>query len=406
MIDAISMRIVLAVLVVVALAYTLHLARREGRGSVAAAWAGSLAAFSTGTVLFLGDGTPLQPYTAAPANMAAVLGGCMMIATARRLRGATLPWWLFATVTLGAGAATLLEDPVRNSWAGGGYMLFGLGACSAYTAASLWRHRSPRSAGEVRSLALTASGLAAFYALRCALFVTFGPDSAAFTTFAGSGLTALVQVASISIVTVAVAHLDASGTREELARRATTDDLTGVLNRGELLEQAERMLASSSGAARDGVAVVISDLDHFKDVNDTHGHGEGDRALRAFAQAWTDALRQGDVVGRIGGDEFVVVIPGITAERAAERATVVTRRFVERAVSDGYAAPTASHGVSIAAPGSSFANALARADEALYEAKRAGRGVARVYGPADQSSNATSMPSTVDTSPRSRSSRM
>ncbi|WP_062388670.1 GGDEF domain-containing protein [Demequina iriomotensis] len=385
MIDALSMRVALAVLVLLAMIYTGFVARRDGAGSVAAAWLGALVAFTLGTLLFLGDGTPAQRYTAPLANMAAVLGGTLMIATARRVRGARVPWWLLATVVAGGGVSTLLEDPAVNAWAGGGYMLIALGACSGAAADELWHHRERAGSTEVRTIAITATVLTVFYTLRWVLYFLQGPEGAAFTSMTGSGVTALIQMASTATVTLAVAQLGDARSRVELERRATTDHLTGVLNRGELLVRAERALADGAEGS-----VVIADLDHFKRVNDTRGHAEGDRALVEFARAWRVALGPDDVLGRIGGDEFVMVLVGTSPEDAAAIAREVTRDYVASMTCERFAAPTASHGVAGATRGLSLSLLLARADDALYQAKRAGRDAAIVYRAPEPSTGAAS----------------
>ncbi|WP_156159174.1 GGDEF domain-containing protein [Demequina gelatinilytica] len=371
------MRISLAVLVLLAMVYTGLVARRDGRGSVAATWLGSLIAFTVGTGLYVADGTPLQAYTAPFANMAAVAGGCLMIATARRIRGVALPWWLFATVVAGAGGSTLLEDPSANAWAGGAYMLIALGACAGATAFELWQHDGRLGRGEVRVMAVVASVLTVFYTVRWVLYILQGPESAAFATIAGSGVTALIQMVSIATVTQAVSQLAHVHSRADLERRAITDDLTGVLNRGELFLRAERAVLRWDPSQR--LVIAIADLDRFKSVNDSRGHAEGDRALVEFTRAWREVLGPDDILGRMGGDEFVIVMRDVEIAEAVARARAVTRTFGETCAADCGATPTASHGLAAAEDGLGLAILMARADEALYEAKRAGRNTEHVY---------------------------
>ncbi|WP_062306756.1 GGDEF domain-containing protein [Demequina subtropica] len=377
MIDELSMRIALALLVLLAMLYTGIAARRDGRGSVAATWLGSLVAFTLGTALYVGDGTPVQAYTSPLANMAAVAGGCLMIATALRVRGESLPWWLFSTVVVGAGVSTLLEGPAENSWAGGAYMLIALGGCAGSTAYELWRHNGRLGRTEVRLMAAVASFLTVFYTVRWVIFFLQGPESAAFATIAGSGVTALIQMVSVATVTQAVSQLAHVHSRAELEHRAVTDDLTGVLNRGELYQRAEQAVLTWDSSRR--LVFVMADLDRFKSVNDSRGHAEGDRALVSFARAWREALGPEDILGRLGGDEFVIVLQDIDVEEAAARAREVTLRYGEYCRAECGAMPTASHGLAAAEPGLGLAILMARADEALYEAKRAGRNTEVVY---------------------------
>jgi diguanylate cyclase (GGDEF)-like protein len=155
---------------------------------------------------------------------------------------------------------------------------------------------------------------------------------------------------------------------EETQVQASTDSLTGLLNR-RALENAVRSLGEGVGPR----SVVMADLDHFKQLNDTHGHETGDRALRAFSQTLAASVRRDDLVGRHGGEEFAVVLPGCSA---ADAVTVIEKVRVDlRAALAAHSLPvvTASFGVVAALPGEELASALARADAALFQAKHEGR---------------------------------
>ncbi|MGF1657911.1 MAG: diguanylate cyclase [Rubrimonas sp.] len=179
-------------------------------------------------------------------------------------------------------------------------------------------------------------------------------------------------------VAVSRAAAEASAESEELRRLAATDPLTGVLNRRAFFERLEsgRRMALARGA---GPAAILCDLDAFKQLNDAHGHAAGDAALRALAGAAQSMLRAGDLIGRIGGDEFAFALPGADAERAAAVAERLRRAVETLHLSDG---PLASRGLAFTAsfgvaapdgPEEAFPQTLARADAALYRAKRAGR---------------------------------
>jgi diguanylate cyclase (GGDEF)-like protein/PAS domain S-box-containing protein len=161
----------------------------------------------------------------------------------------------------------------------------------------------------------------------------------------------------------------------ELAHLATVDPLTGALNRRHFLELAERQLARVR-RGREAAAVIMLDLDHFKAINDRHGHGGGDAALRYTAAACQSELRPEDIFGRLGGEEFAVALSGCdhaTARQVAERLLV---RLAEAQIDNGTGLirVTASFGVSDIVPSDrAVADALTRADSALYEAKGAGR---------------------------------
>ncbi|WP_282945366.1 GGDEF domain-containing protein [Cellulomonas endometrii] len=142
---------------------------------------------------------------------------------------------------------------------------------------------------------------------------------------------------------------------------ATTDDLTGALTRAAFDERAGVVL---HGAARRGVpsSVVCLDVDDFKEVNDTRGHQAGDEVLVRLVETWRGALGRDDVLGRIGGDEFAVVLTGRTADGAQAWAHAAGAL---RTAED----PTWSHGVAQVRAGEPVHDALARADSAMYASK-------------------------------------
>ena len=155
---------------------------------------------------------------------------------------------------------------------------------------------------------------------------------------------------------------------------ASHDELTRALNRRSLLSALER---ERSRAERSGVPFCVSmmDLDHFKSVNDMHGHAAGDAALRTFARIAEETKRVTDIFGRFGGEEFLLILVDIARAQAAQ-ATERVRAAVE--VADwSDAAPglsvTVSAGVAGYRKGETIEQLLHRADKALYEAKRAGR---------------------------------
>jgi len=150
--------------------------------------------------------------------------------------------------------------------------------------------------------------------------------------------------------------------------QAARDALTGLLNRRSLEEQVHRLLR-----VRAPHAVVYADLDHFKRVNDTHGHESGDRALRLFTRTLRAAARQHDLIARWGGEEFLIVVPQTSANQAAGLAERV-REGLTLALANGTTPHfTASFGVSDSLQADEFDAVVALADAALLAAKRAGR---------------------------------
>ncbi|MEN3269313.1 MAG: hypothetical protein V7646_6207 [Pseudonocardia sp.] len=174
----------------------------------------------------------------------------------------------------------------------------------------------------------------------------------------------------------------------QLEEAASTDGKTGLLNAAAWHAQAERALRRSN--RHDGPrGVLVLDLDHFKAVNDTHGHLAGDQVLAAVADAMRTEVRDRDLVGRFGGEEFVVLLAGLEGSGSVELEAVaerIRRRVanlrVEIPTPDGpltVAGLTVSVGVAVSpAEGGDLRTLLQIADTALYAAKRAGRNVVRL----------------------------
>ena len=161
--------------------------------------------------------------------------------------------------------------------------------------------------------------------------------------------------------------------------RSETDELSGLFNRRGFEERAERSLRAAN-TARVPVSLVLSDLDHFKDVNDTFGHDAGDRVIAAFAAILRDVSGGRHVVGRLGGEEFALLMPGAdrqTARLVAEGSRVAFSAVEIEGVSESRRL-TASYGVAEQLPGEDWRHLLRRADMALYEAKRDGRDCVRL----------------------------
>jgi diguanylate cyclase (GGDEF)-like protein len=172
-----------------------------------------------------------------------------------------------------------------------------------------------------------------------------------------------------------VRHADEAARALDLRRSAELDSLTGTLNRRAI---DQRLAAEFTRAweCQEPVAVLFLDMDHFKEVNDTHGHASGDDCLRALADTMRHGLRPGDVLGRYGGEEFLVLLPGRDLDDAMPIAERI-RGAIERQVlaCNGQAVSmTVSVGVSSRRAHERDPDAtVARADRALYAAKRAGR---------------------------------
>lgn len=155
-----------------------------------------------------------------------------------------------------------------------------------------------------------------------------------------------------------------------LGQQAQTDELTGALNRRGLLQQLQAAHAEALNGGT-GYALLMVDVDHFKAVNDRHGHAQGDQVLRTVAASLRAALRSNDRLGRWGGEEFCVLLPRTSLDDAE---TLARRVTIQVASSETAVPVTVSIGVSVHAPGDAeLQSVIRRADDALYAAKAAGR---------------------------------
>jgi diguanylate cyclase (GGDEF)-like protein/PAS domain S-box-containing protein len=173
-------------------------------------------------------------------------------------------------------------------------------------------------------------------------------------------------------------------TEEEIRYRANYDALTGLPNRGLLVERLERAILEAERDGK-GVAVMFVDLDHFKQINDTQGHLAGDKLLQEAAAFLKSCVRAMDTVARQGGDEFVVVLPGIdTGDHAVEVAGKIVERFRAGIQLQGRNAHvTASVGVAIyPEDGKDVYTLFRNADMAMYRTKEQGRDNVQFYEPA------------------------
>jgi diguanylate cyclase (GGDEF)-like protein len=206
---------------------------------------------------------------------------------------------------------------------------------------------------------------ASFSAVHCDLG---GPDPIIKTLLLTSMF--FIPLLTFSLLSMTSGRVEAElrETQEALRRQAQTDFLTGISNRRHFLHQAEQTLRQA-GERGEPVSLLMLDLDFFKDINDTYGHQAGDAVLRAVSRRLGEVLRPIDVIGRLGGEEFGVILPGLELKEAV--AVADRLRAAVAALRPGGHAVTASLGV--ASGVTALNDLLARADACLYAAKDAGR---------------------------------
>jgi len=382
--DAFSVRVALGV-VTVTLLTLFCMSFHRTRSPYAGWWSLALLEFMVGNAAFLLNGTTHQAWANPVGNVLVVAGAFSVWAGAKTLRDRkAAPWQLLVAPAVTA-IASVMESPGNNVWSGGFVYLAMMTAGIALAAYDLWFIKSSHSQVH-KALSLAAGLLATYYLGRWMVYAVEGPVSHAFITYFGPAPSALISMVLLVTVSFSMTALTSDQLIKGLRERATLDHLTGLLNRGAFLDLAttelDRLHTAGSGAA-----VVLADLDHFKAVNDEYGHGAGDVALRAFADACAASVRSTDLIGRYGGEEFILFLPGATQERAQDIAMEISRRMAAMPSPEGVLYPTVSYGVTSSIPASADLNFMIEvADAALYSAKAQGRN--RIVG-ADRPEAAT-----------------
>lgn len=288
--------------------------------------------------------------------------------------------WFAAPVALVAVASALVlftqpGQPMRTGLLS--LLCAGVAASTAVVALSAGQRRRGGNSGIVA----TAFGLCALVLLARGTLLLMPESHAArawveqdwVETLLLGGAVLAPAVASLGFVLMGSERL-----LERLEGIANTDSLTGLLTRHAFLKQTEALL--SRPRDRD-CALLVLDLDHFKRINDSHGHDVGDRALRLVSDAMRQVLRPGDQIGRHGGEEFTVLLPGTELAEAEHIAQQLHSTVAHIGLlADGEAVHLrVSVGVSILGPDDNDLDAwLKRADQAMYAAKRGGRDQVRV----------------------------
>ena len=296
------------------------------------------------------------------------------------------PWLWHAAVLAAAGAATWYGlDPANGAWR----VAIVSGALSALCLSVGWdmqreaRARMELRWGAVLSVPLLLGGLV--FGLRAGrAMVSPGTIVAEVTADSALNVSAAFSYLVLALVfQLTLVALVVTRGVVELRRASRYDALTGLLNRRAAQEALEDELQRSRRLG-EPFSVLMIDADHFKSINDLHGHAVGDRALQHLGTLLSAQMRDIDRVGRWGGEEFIVLLPGTplaqaqeVAERLRERTQSLPPRWQERAVP-----LTVSLGVSQwAGPSDELAALMARADAAMYRAKANGRNRVEVEPP-------------------------
>ena len=285
-----------------------------------------------------------------------------------------------ARLPLGLTAVAVVAFAVLQAL-GGDYRsrsLFASATVACLAAGSAWQLLARGGAGRERARRIGATFAAvtiACQAVRVPMLLALPSGEGALLSGAAEQSVAFLP-AMIHVLGVGLGFLVLHVERNEAEAQASalTDPLTGCANRRAFSARIADELARLPRGG-EPFAVVLADIDRFKLVNDTHGHGVGDQVIQHLAAVLQGDVRPGDLVARLGGEEFCVLARGATLDAAETLAQRMASRLRERPVAAGTAtlAITASFGVAAARPGESWEALFARADQALYASKHAGR---------------------------------
>lgn len=362
--------------------FLMWLQRRERYVAYAAA-----AYLATAFAFLMQDVAPVMPMELQrlPANAGFLATGMFFAAAIIKRYALPVPWramGVAAGISLAVFTWFLLGHPSipARIYAISG----GAGVIALMVVRALWPIPKPHLIDRV--LFWVAALSAANLIIRPVVILTFSGGFDNYVGFQQSVYWTTVQfsqamvsiIAAISLM-VAVA-IDMFG---ELRREADDDQLSGLLNRRGFEAKAGSALRRCIDAG-EPAALLIADLDHFKAVNDTHGHAVGDAIIAAFGAHVRAVGPAGMIAGRIGGEEFAMLVPALTIDGARKFAEAV-RKGLHAACADRIPAtlcPTASIGIAVGTPGEGLSRLMRDADQALYEAKRAGRDRVRAFRPA------------------------
>jgi diguanylate cyclase (GGDEF)-like protein len=367
------MRIELGVVLVTTLVLFYGVTYRSTRSRYAGLWCLALLAVAAGTLAYLGTDTSLMAWTTPLGSALTVLGSALIWQAARTLDGASGdPWLPTVAATVAVPVASFADDPGTDAWAGSS-VLFPLVTCFiAAAAVAMWSDRPGHVGSLRRAIACSGGVVAAFYLGRFVTFVVFGPGDPRFDDLFGTTMTTIVMTFLLVGATFSMTAFSYEQLNADLRLRASSDPLTGLLNRSSFVERA-RLLRRDADRRGATCVLVMADVDHFKSVNDTHGHGAGDGVLVAFADACRSRVRAIDLVARYGGEEFVIMLAGATPESTRATLEAVNARLHALVEERGLPEVTVSYGVAETQADVALSWTLAEADRALYVAKAEGR---------------------------------
>lgn len=370
--DTTTLRVAFSIVALILFVLFYFVTFRNTRSAYSAWWCAALGLFLCGSALYLFDGTFHQIWANPLGNALLVAGSVCVWTAARTLRTTRWKLWQLAAAPVLTIVVSAFDNPASNEWSGGPVFLLLMTVLIAMTSGELWSLERGYSRVH-RPLAVAAGSLAVFYFGRWIAFLAVGADGQMFSAYFGSSVTTLATMVLLVAVSFSMASLSTEQLMRELKTCASEDGLTGLLNRTGFTDRAVEELRRMKTAGTQGT-LILADLDHFKTINDTYGHAAGDSAIRAFASACKCTVRSTDVVGRYGGEEFVILLPGAEPRNAENIAIQISRILEAMNSPDGMKMPTVSYGVATLDPANTdLDTAIECADMALYRAKALGR---------------------------------
>lgn len=319
-----------------------------------------------------------------PANLCFLATGVLFAAAIIKRYGLPIPWRAMAVTT--AVSITIFIWFLLGQPSIAARILsisIGAGIIAAMVVRALWPIEKPYLIDRVLFWVATLAALNLI--IRPAVLLSLGGGFDNYVGFQQSVYWTTVQFSQAMVSIVAAISLMVAVAIDqitELRRQVDDDNLSGLLNRRGFEAKAGAALRRCIEQDRP-VALMIADLDHFKLINDNHGHAVGDAIIAAFGAHVRRIGPAEMVAGRIGGEEFALLVPGAGIEAARQLAEAV-RTGLQAACADHIPAklcPTTSIGIAIGAPGTALSALMADADQALYQAKRTGRNRVRTFTP-------------------------
>lgn len=344
-------------------------------------------AYTTSAIAFLiQDVGPVLPMELQrlPANLCFLATGVLFAAAIIKRYGLPIPWRAMAVTT--AVSITIFIWFLLGQPSIAARILsisIGAGIIAAMVVRALWPIEKPYLIDRVLFWVATLAALNLI--IRPAVLLSLGGGFDNYVGFQQSVYWTTVQFSQAMVSIVAAISLMVAVAIDqitELRRQVDDDNLSGLLNRRGFEAKAGAALRRCIEQDRP-VALMIADLDHFKLINDNHGHAVGDAIIAAFGSHVRRIGPAEMIAGRIGGEEFALLVPGAGIEAARQLAEAV-RTGLQAACADHIPAklcPTTSIGIAIGAPGTALSALMADADQALYQAKRTGRNRVRTFTP-------------------------